>query len=85
MSAYDLNMRQDRKTGEYLAFVPDSYTAHNGTRYYMAYSFTDGWVEVSPEYATKVCKTVRDYPEYLKQAAGRSLGYIMGTTDRLRG
>lgn len=81
---YEVNMRQDRRTGEYLAFIPSTYDQGRG-RYYMAYTLLDGWVELSPEYATRRTCTVSDYPDNLKRAVDRQLGYILITVARLRG
>ena len=80
----DLCMRRDRRTGEYLAFMPAAYTGRHG-RYYMAYTLADGWVELSPAYATRCTQTVTDYPENLKRATERNLGYLAATVSRLRG
>lgn len=79
---YSVTMRQDRKTGEYLAFTPTAYDNGRG-RYYMALTLTDGWVEVTPEYAVKVTRNVTEYPESLKRAFDTSMGYIMHVAPRL--
>lgn len=81
---YSVNMRQDRKTGEYLAFVPSTYDQGRG-RYYMAYTLADGWVEVTPEYATRSTRTVREYPENLKRAVDSNLGHLLNVVPRLFG
>jgi hypothetical protein len=83
-NGYDVNMRQDKRTGEYLAFMPDSYDMGRG-RYYMAYTLSDAWVEVSPEYATRACRTVSEFPGDLKRAVDSNLGYLLNLTPRLRG
>lgn len=80
---YSVTMRQDRKTGEFLAFVPTAYTSHRGERYYMALTLMDGWVEVTPQYATRVTRNVTEYPEALKRAYDSSMGYIMHIAPRL--
>lgn len=81
---YSVNMRQDRKTGEYLAFIPSTYDQGRG-RYYMAYTLADGWVEVTPEYATRETRTVKEYPENLKRAVDSNLGYLLNVVPRLFG
>lgn len=84
-NGYDVNMRQDKRNGEHLAFMPDTYTNHHGDRYYMAYTMADGWVELDPGYAVKCTRTVTDFPAELKRATDRNLGYILNLTHRLRG
>lgn len=83
-NGYDINIRQDSRTGEYLAFVPSSYDQGRG-RYYMAYTLTDGWVEVSPEYATRGTRTVSEFPAALKRAVDSNLGRILNLAPRLYG
>lgn len=83
-NGYDINMRRDTRTGEYLAFIPAAYDNGRG-RYYMAYTLMDGWVELSPEYATKRTRTVSDYPAELKRAVDRNLGYMLNLAPRLVG
>lgn len=80
---YSVTMRQDKRTGEHLAFVPSAYVNRHGERYYMALTAADGWVELTPEYATRCTRTVTDYPESLKRAADRSSGYILHLAPRL--
>lgn len=80
---YEVNMRQDRRTGEHLAVIPSAYDQGRG-RYYMALTY-DGWVELSPAYVTRGTRTVEDYPEPLKRALDRQLGYILNVVPRLRG
>lgn len=82
---YSLTMRQDRATGEYLAFIPAAYRNSHGERYYMAFTLADGWVEVTPEYATARTRTVAEYPEGLKRSADSNMGYIMNIAPRLVG
>lgn len=83
VSGYDVNMRRDNKTGEYLAFMPRAYVNRHGERYYMAYTLIDGWVELSPAYATSRTHTVIDYPAELKRAVDRNLGYLLIIAPRL--
>lgn len=84
MNGYEINMRQDKRTGEYLAFIPSSYDQGRG-RYYMAYTLADGWVEVAPEYATRATRPVVDFPQNLKRAVDSSMGYILNLYPRLVG
>lgn len=83
-NGYQINMRRDRKTGEYLAFIPSAYDQGRG-RYYMAYTLADGWVEVSPAYATKRTRPVSEFPEALKRSVDSALGYILILYPRLVG
>lgn len=80
---YSVTMRQDRKTGEYLAFVPTAYTNHHGERYYMALTLMDGWVELTPEYAVNGTRNVTEYPEALKRYMDHQSGYILHVAPRL--
>lgn len=82
LTGYEINMRRDKRTGEHLAFIPSSYNNGRG-RYYMAYTLADGWVELSPEYATRNTRTVSDYDENLKRAVDSNLGYILNIYPRL--
>ena len=84
-NGYDVNMRQDKRNGEHLAFMPDTYTSHHGDRYYMAYTLADGWVEIDPGYAVKCTRTAADFPAELKRATERNLGYLLNLTHRLKG
>ena len=77
-------MRQDKRTGEYLAFTPTTYDQGRG-RYYMAYTVTDGWVEIDPEYATKCTKNVTTYPDRLYDGICRETGYLLNVAPRLYG
>lgn len=81
---HTINIRQDRSTGEYLAFIPGSYDAGRG-RYYMAYTLLDGWAEVTPEYAVKRTRTAKVFPEALRRATEANLGYLLSISSRLRG
>jgi hypothetical protein len=81
--AYSVTMRQDKRTGEYLAFVPTAYRNRHGDAYYMALTMADGWVELSPKYATRYTVTVTDYPAELKRAFDASIGYTMNLAARL--
>lgn len=81
---YEINMRQDRRTGEHLAVIPSAYDQGKG-RYYMAYTLADGWVELAPQYVTRHTATAKTYPEDLKRAVDRNLGYILIAVPRLRG
>lgn len=81
---YSVTMRQDKRTGEYLAFIPSAYRNAHGERYYMAYTLTDGWVELSPEYATRMTRNVGDtYPERLRDCVNREMGYVLHLAPRL--
>lgn len=84
-NGYDVNMRQDKRNGEHLAFMPDTYTNQHGDRYYMAYTLADGWVEIDPGYAVKCTRTATDFPAELKRATERNLCYSLHLTQRLRG
>lgn len=79
---YSVTMRQDKHTGEYLAFIPKAYDTGRG-RYYMAYTLVDGWVELTPAYATRNTRNVSEYPVTLKRATDSALGYIVGLAPRL--
>ena len=81
--AYSVTMRQDKRTGEYLAFVPTAYRNRHGDAYYMALTLMDGWVELTPAYATRCTVTVTDYPTDLKRAFDASMGYTMNLAARL--
>ena len=76
-------MRQDKRTGEYLAFVPTAYRNRHGDAYYMALTMAGGWVKLSPKYATRCTVTVTDYPADLKRAFDASIGYTMNLATRL--
>lgn len=80
---YEINMRQVHRTGEYLAVIPSSYDQGRG-RYYLAFSLSDGWVELSPEFVVRHTCTVVDFPDALKRAVDRNLGYILEAVPRLR-
>ena len=80
---YSVTMRQDKRTKEFLAFMPSAYMTNTGERYYMALTLSDGWVELSPKYATQSTVTVTEFPENLKRAVDRQLGYILHTAPRL--
>lgn len=81
---YEINMRQDKRTGDFLAVYPESETGLNG-RYYTAYTLLDGHVEVSPEYLTQCTKTVSEWPPELKHTIDSINGRILITVDRLKG
>jgi len=81
---YSVTMRQDTRTGEYLAFVSKAYADRRGP-YYLAFTYADGWVEVTPAYATRHTRTVTDYPEDFKRAVDRNSGYILHVAPRLYG
>lgn len=83
-NGYSINIRQDRKTGEFLAFIPRSYDMGRG-RYYMAYTLADSWVEVSPGYATRSTRAVSEFPAALKRAVESNLGYLLNLAPRLQG
>lgn len=83
-NGYSINMRQDCKTGEFLAFVPHSYDMGRG-RYYMAYTLGYGWIKVSPEYATRCTRTAAEFPDALKRAVDSNLGYLLNPAPRLYG
>lgn len=82
MKRGEVNMRQDRVTGEYLAVVPSAYDQGRG-RHYLALTATDGWVELSPEYVTRRTRTVSEYPEELKRAVDRLSGHTLRVVPRL--
>lgn len=81
---YSVNMRQDKRTGEYLAVIPNAYQNGRG-RYYMANTQLDGWVELSPEYVTRNTRTVTEYPAPLKRRTDTALGYILNIAPRVYG
>lgn len=76
-------MRRDKRTGEHLALIPTAYHDRHGGAYYMALTMMDGWVELSPKYATRCTVTVTDYPADLKRAVDASMGYTMNLATRL--
>jgi hypothetical protein len=83
---YEVCMRQDTRkgNGEYFAVIPHAYTGRNGERYYMALGSSDvAWVELSPSYLTRCTRTTEEYPEWLKRAIDRQMGYILNTVPRL--
>lgn len=82
---YSVNMRQDKRNGEHLAFMPATCPNRHGDRYYMAYTLAGGWVEIDPGYAVKCTRTATDFPAELKRATEVSLGYSLRLTHRLRG
>lgn len=82
---YEVNMRQDRRTGECLAFIPHAYKNHAGVRYYMALTLLDGWCEVTPQYATRNTRTTTKYPSDLKRAIDRQQGYLLNVIPKLLG
>jgi hypothetical protein len=84
ITGYEINIRQDKKSGEYLAFIPSSYDMGRG-RFYMAFTLADGWVEVSPEYATRGTRPVSTFPQNLKRAVDSNMGYILILYPRLVG
>lgn len=85
-NGYEVNMRRDKRTGEHLAVIPGAYRSRHGERYYMAICESGGcWAELSPEYLTRNTVTTSEYPEWLKRAIDRNLGYVLNLVDRLAG
>lgn len=86
-TGYEINIRQDKRTGEYLAVYPGAYRSRQGDRYYLGHAMADWFLELSPEYLTKATKPVKrddpNFPEDLKRAVDRHTGYIMIVVDRL--
>ena len=82
---YSVTIRRDRRTGELLAFIPRAYRDRHGERYYLAITLTNGWVELTPDYATSCTRTVTDYPESFKRFVDRDMGYRMHVAPRLYG
>ena len=82
---YEVNMRQDKRTGEHLAVIPSTYR-HGAERYYMAVCESDGWwAELSPAYLTQATRTVTEFPEWLKRSIDAQIGYLLILAPRLRG
>lgn len=82
---YSINMRQDARTGEYLAVLPSAYHGKSG-RYYLALVELGGnWEELTPEYLTRYTRTVSEFPKWLKRRADRMQGYILNLAPRLYG
>lgn len=86
MRGYEINMRCDKRTGEYLAVIPSAYRNRHDERYYMALGESDGWwTELTPEYVTRSTVSVTEYPEWLKRAMDKQLGYVLDVVSRVRG
>lgn len=86
MRGYEVNMRRDKRTGEYLAVIPTAYRNRFDERYYMALGESDGWwTELSPTYVTRNTAPVREYPEWLKRAVDKQVGYVLQVVPRVRG
>lgn len=82
---YSINIRQDKRTGEFIAVYPDVLENRHGERYYEAYALIGEHFEASPEYITKCTKTVTEYPQELKRAIDSRNGRILITVPRLNG
>ena len=85
-NGYSVNLRQDKRTGEYLAVVPTAYVSIRGDRYYMAICSEDGdFAELTPGYVTRYTRTVKTYPATFKRYVDVRFGYIMNLAPRLYG
>ncbi|MBO0676808.1 hypothetical protein JRC04_04965 [Mycolicibacterium sp. S2-37] len=84
---YSVTMRQDKRTGEYLAVVSTAYrNDRTDARYYMAIGESDGcWAELSPDYVARRTVTVSTFPTWLKRRFDQSMGYEMRHASRVYG
>ena len=82
---YDIAIRRTKRNTEFIAVYPNAYVNRHGERYYMGFTLTDGHVELTTEFVTRMTERADVFPRALKDAINRVTGYNLNIVKRLRG